>query len=243
MEYNDLPEHIRHFLSKSVYNKASTDIRQSLIKYAEEAWEETMIKLMGDDAKDTDMFDFNEDGLPEKHSLLKGKAIEYEQIKKDVEEFKNIAKSVGLLNYCAIGSSLLQCCLIDKSIKAKLVKGYLIIDDIYWVLHVWIMININDDVRQIDITHNPLKEIGRNMQYSRSLNDKWKSLIDIDKEQDDYDNIIEFYSLYETKGVENALAYIANKMEHKHQWKVIINHLSTLPTFTTIKNHTKIFCL
>lgn len=169
--------------------------------------------------------------------------LDYDQIKKDVLQFRSIALEVDMFSYCAIGSLLLLCCLNDHSIKAELVKGYLVAEDTFWKLHIWTKININGMIYQIDVVHNLLKEIGGKLEYTLTLNDKWVSLIDTEQEKKDYDQVMEMYSLYQEHGVNHALAYIGNIMQHKQQWRLIINRLSTLPTFSTIKKHTEILSL
>jgi hypothetical protein len=169
--------------------------------------------------------------------------MEYEQIKRDVNEFKMIAYLAGLRGYCIMGSLLLVCCLKDHGIECELVKGYLVIGDTYWNLHVWSKIVIEGESHQIDVTGRAPELKDMTIEYTLSLRDKWKSLIDTDEEQKDYDEVTKTFAIYQTHGTRKALVYLANRLNHAERWKIIVRQLCTLPTFRTIKRHTKIFSL
>lgn len=166
--------------------------------------------------------------------------MDYAQIKRDVQEFKDIARSVGMLGYCFMGSLLLKCCLDDHRISCEVVKGYLIMHDCYWILHVWNKIQIEDKAHQIDVTYRVLN---MPQQYTFTLTDKWESLIDTEEEQKDYDDIQETFTLYQTRGAKAALVHLANNLNHAPQWKMILDRLSTLPTFKPVKKYRKILCV
>jgi len=54
--------------------------------------------------------------------------------------------------HCIIGSIILECCLEDHGIKSELVKGYMIVGDIIWQLHIWNKIYLpGGEIKQIDV--------------------------------------------------------------------------------------------
>jgi hypothetical protein len=69
--------------------------------------------------------------------------------------------SHGISGCCAIGSLVLEYCL--HGIKAEAVKGYMVIGDKYWILHIWNKIYLAAKEHQIDILKNPAKETGLNV--------------------------------------------------------------------------------
>jgi hypothetical protein len=109
--------------------------------------------------------------------------------------------------------------------------------DSYWIQHVWAKIYIGDKAHQIDVVFNPLKDMGMDAQYTLTLRDKWDSMIDTEEEQSDYDAIQHTFALYQSKGSEAALTHLANNLNHAQQWKIILNRLSTLPTFTSVNKY------
>lgn len=165
--------------------------------------------------------------------------MDYEQIKADVQEFKKIAAFVGLIGYCGIGSLLLTCCLADHHIQSELVKGYIIADNKYWILHIWNKIYINNKTHQINITYSPSKEMGIDLkqQYTLTLCDKWETLIDTKEEQNDYDQVSEFYRLYKEQRIESALAYFSKHRKHVKQFEIIFDYVSKLKTFSSIQKY------
>lgn len=168
--------------------------------------------------------------------------MEYKQIKHDVESFKKIVSSYGLNGYCAIGSLILEYCLEDHGIKAELVKGYLIIEDTYWVLHIWNKVHL-PQVRQIDVVHSVAKKMGFRTQYTFVLKDKWKSVVDTKEEQLNYNNIVEFFRRYQESGREEAIKYLSRNRDESvdETWMAIFDRVACLRTFQSIGKCKKIF--
>lgn len=169
--------------------------------------------------------------------------MQYDQIKRDVESFKKIVSSCGLNGYCAIGSLILEYCLECHGIKAELVKGYLVIEDTYWVLHIWNRVHVSDQVRQIDVVHSVAKEMGFTTQYTFVLKDKWKSVVDTKEEQMNYNNIIEFFRLYQEDGRENAIKYLSRNRDKRvdEAWMAIFDRVACLRTFQSIGKYKQVF--
>lgn len=139
--------------------------------------------------------------------------IEYDHIKQDVKKFQDIVRSCGIAGYCAIGSLILEFCLDDHDIKCELVKGYIIIMDTYWVLHVWNKVHLDGKEYQIDVVKSSAKEMGFGTAYTLVLKPKWQSVIDT-KEQSDHDNIVEFMNIYTQDGRGAALSHLK-----ENRWK------------------------
>ncbi len=121
-------------------------------------------------------------------------------------------KSYDAHGYCAIGSLILEYCLADRGIKAELVKGYAVIGDTYYTLHIWNKIYLPKGTHQIDIVHT-MKEIPFKVEYTFVVKDKWKSTIDTEKEQLEHDDLVKFFSRYQEHGRESALEYLAENRD------------------------------
>jgi hypothetical protein len=165
--------------------------------------------------------------------------MKYDRIKQDVKRFQEIVRSYGIAGYCALGSLILAYCLDDHGIKAELVRGYMVIGDTYWVLHVWNKIHLSGKEHQIDVVKNPAKEMGFDTQYTLVLKDKWQSIIDTTKEQQDHDNIVEFMNIYQQGGRDAALMHLKeNRWKGVDDtWKKIFDETSHLKTFKSIKKY------
>lgn len=171
--------------------------------------------------------------------------MDYDQIKKDVEEFKKLADKHGIYGYCILGSLLLEACLSDHKIKAELIKGYIISNNKHWILHVWTKIHINTKTHQIDMVPNPAKEMGIRIQYTLILNDKWGSIIDTDEEQADHDAVIKAYNYYQENGYKKTLLYLSkhaftDKDEVIARWNALFKDIRPLKTFSTINKYKKL---
>jgi hypothetical protein len=102
---------------------------------------------------------------------------------------------------------------------------------------------MSDKVHQIDIVKNPAKEMGFKTEYTFVLKDKWKSTIDTEQEQADYDNITKFLLRYQKNGRENALKYLAQNHDKivDETWKSIFDQASHLKTFKHIGKCKELF--
>ena len=99
---------------------------------------------------------------------------------------------------------------------------------------------MNGKSHQIDVSYCPSKEImgiDTKNQYTLTLCDKWESLIDTKEEQEDYDQVTEFYRIYKKEGVESALAYFSKHRNHVNQFKFIFDCVSKLKTFSSIHKY------
>lgn len=169
--------------------------------------------------------------------------INYDQIKRGVESFKEIVSSYGIFGYYAIGSLLLECCLKDHGIGSELVKGYIVIEDTYWVLHIWNKLYLPDDkVRQLDVVRTPSKEMGFRTQYTFVLNNKWKSVMDTE-ELSDHDSITEFFKRYQKDGYKEAINHLSAHRDRSVDgtWISIFDHIAHLKTFRSAKNCKSVF--
>jgi hypothetical protein len=162
--------------------------------------------------------------------------MDFEQIKQDVNKFQNIASSHGMMGYCMLGSLILERCLSDHGIRSELVKGYLIVENEHWALHIWNKIYLQGAEHQIDIVYNPLKEAGIQVGYALKLEDKWKSLIDTKKEQKDYNNIVQVYEYYHKHGGNKTMKYLSNHQNKSRNdvWRKIFTYAARLRTFRSI---------
>lgn len=165
--------------------------------------------------------------------------MKYDRIKQDIKKFQDITRSYGIFGYCALGSLILEYCLADHDIKCELVKGYIIIGDTCWVLHVWNKVYLSGKEHQIDIVKNPAKEMGFNTQYTFVLKNKWKSVIDTEKEQIDHDNIVKFMDIYQQNGRDAALKHLKDNRWKgvDDTWMKIFDEVSHLKTFKSIKKY------
>lgn len=147
--------------------------------------------------------------------------------------------SHGIAGYYALGSLILEFCLDDHGIKCELQKGYMIIRNVHWVLHVWNKVHLDEKEYQIDVVKNPLKVMGFGTEYTLVLKPKWQSLIDTEEEQLDHDNIVEFMKIYHETGRDVALEYLKDKRckDMDGTWMKIFDEASHLKTFKSIKKY------
>lgn len=169
--------------------------------------------------------------------------MDYEQIIRDVKQFQTVVRSYGIVGYAPIGSLVLEYCLSDHDIKAEIVKGYIVIQDTYQVLHLWNKVHLDGKELQIDMSYSVAKEMGFTTKYVLVSKDKWKFSIDTKEEQAMYDNTLEFYTQYRDKGGEIAvkcLGKFRNKLVDM-VWMDIFDRVSKLKTFKSINKYRGIF--
>ncbi|KXN65452.1 hypothetical protein CONCODRAFT_80770 [Conidiobolus coronatus NRRL 28638] len=166
--------------------------------------------------------------------------MNYEKIKDDVNKFKEIAIEEGLSGYCVIGSLLLELCLKGKGIDNTIVKGYLIVNDTYWLLHCWNKVEIDGETKQIDVSHHQMFVFGLKKQYTFELRNKWSTLMSSDSKRKEYDNITKAYDIYKEEGSIASLKFVRNNMLTESlikSWKNVINRVKELETFENIEQY------
>jgi hypothetical protein len=166
--------------------------------------------------------------------------MKYDQIKADVFEFKRFIEEEELTNEIFFGPLLLELCLLDKGIYSRVVKGFLVEDDRYWVMRYWNKIEINGQVKQIDPCPDPIDfNSKKEVFYSLNLNGKWNFLNGESRQQLNY-VIVYNHNLY----LRNGANYLLNSLKGhihdervKRSWKRIANKAKRLETFESIERY------
>ncbi|KXN65593.1 hypothetical protein CONCODRAFT_20649 [Conidiobolus coronatus NRRL 28638] len=166
--------------------------------------------------------------------------MNYQKIKDDVNKFKVIVASEGLVDYSIMGSLLLELCLKDKRINSTVILGYLAMFDTYWSLHCWNKIELDGEIKQIDIAPDPMSNLGFTAQYTVVLEGKWSVLTNNIGKNKDYYDLVNAYKVYKEMGAISALELVKSNISLEllnKSWKNVASKASKLETFESIEKY------
>lgn len=125
---------------------------------------------------------------------------EYIHIQKAVDTFRTIVTNRGIRSYCLLGCYIIKEVLTSKNVETKIISGYVIVDDMYYVNHYWLKVFTDNTYKKIDCTNieKLAKFSNTTLQYTTTLNNKWESVADQPEEFKDIRQLIELYNLIQT---------------------------------------------